>query len=87
MTVLLDPAALPRQGVIRPTDLSPRDGIDPDSLSDLLGEIARVREAAFALSDAARDVFGHGHTGVHVHLQTAANELGELERLLHQAHV
>ena len=56
--------------------------IDPDSLSDLLGEVARVREAAFALTDAARGLFGHEHTGVHVHLQTAANELGELERLL-----
>ena len=53
-----------------------------DSLTAFEDEVARVRQAAFELSDSARAVLGHGFTAVHVHLQTAANELGELERLL-----
>jgi hypothetical protein len=53
-----------------------------DSITAFEDEVARVRAAAFDLSDTARELLGHGFTGVHVHLQTAANELGELQRLL-----
>jgi len=64
------------------TILTPVPSPGLDSLSAFEDEVARLREAAFALSDSAREVLGHGLTAVHVHLQTAANELGELERLL-----
>src|SRR3954468_8747212 len=53
----------------------------PDSLTAFEDEVARLRAAAFDLTDTAREVLGHGFTGVHVHLQTAANELGELPPL------
>jgi hypothetical protein len=58
----------------------PTTGLDP--LTAFEDEVARVRAAAFDLTDSARELLGHGFTGVHVHLQTAANELGELQRLL-----
>jgi hypothetical protein len=53
-----------------------------DSLAAFEAEVSRLRTATFELSEAAREVLGHGFTGVHVHLQTAANELGDLQRLL-----
>jgi hypothetical protein len=64
------------------TILTPVPSPGLDSLSAFEEEVARLRDAAFALSDSAREVLGHGFTAVHVHLQTAANELGALERLL-----
>jgi hypothetical protein len=53
-----------------------------DSITAFEDEVARLRAATFDLTDTAKEVLGHGFTGVHVHLQTAANELGELQRLL-----
>ena len=67
------------------TTLIHPQSVELDSIAAFEIEVARLREAAFALSDAAREVLGHGFTGVHVHLQTAANELGELERLLSES--
>jgi hypothetical protein len=64
------------------TILTPVPDTSLDSFSAFEDEVARLRSAAFDLSDTAREVLGHGFTGVHVHLQTAANELGELQRLL-----
>ena len=60
----------------------PPAGEDLDSLGALEREVANLREQAFALSDSARRVLGVGMPDAHVHLQTAANELGELEKIL-----
>jgi hypothetical protein len=64
------------------TTLTPAPPVGLDSITAFEDEVARLRAAAFDLTDTAREVLGHGFTGVHVHLQTAANELGELQRLL-----
>jgi hypothetical protein len=53
-----------------------------DSIAAFEEEVARLRAATFELTETAREILGHGHTGMHVHLQTAANELGDLQRLL-----
>src|SRR3954464_14519751 len=64
------------------TILTPVPSVELDPYLAFEDEVARLRAAAFDLTDTAKQVLGHGFTGVHVHLQTAANELGELQRLL-----
>jgi hypothetical protein len=51
----------------------------------LATQIADLREQVFALSDAARRTVPYDYSALHVSLQIASNELGEAERVLHEA--
>ena len=55
--------------------------IDP-GLAALGEEVADIREAVFALGDLARRALPLDRDGVHVSLQAAAHQLGEVERML-----
>lgn len=44
--------------------------------------IAKLRDDVFALADVARHAGSADLASLHVHLQSAANELGRAERLL-----
>jgi hypothetical protein len=51
----------------------------------LATQIADLREQVFALSETARRSVPYDYSALHVSLQIASNELGEAERVLHEA--
>ena len=53
------------------------------AIKTLEAEIADLRDAIFAFSDVARRSLPSGATDLHVSLQSACNELGDAERMLH----
>lgn len=67
-----------------PAETDPAPGavlVDP-GLAALGEEVADIREAVFALGDLARRALPLDRDGVHVSLQVAAHQLGEVERML-----
>jgi hypothetical protein len=65
--------------------VTPIDAADAKTLADFEREVHAVREAIFHLADAAHDCVSQDRTQVHVSLQVVSNELGQIERMLHQA--
>ena len=55
------------------------------AIKTMEAEVADLRDAIFALSDAARRALPGGTADLHVSLQSASNKLGDAERLLHAA--
>ena len=56
--------------------------LPPPGLRALVDEAADLRDAVFSLGDIARRALPVDADGVHVALQIAAHQLGEVERLL-----
>ena len=83
------PAALTPPPALRPVSvLEPATGPEPcpapatpDALS-FEAAIAQLRDDVFALLDVARFAASGDPVGLHVSLQSVANELGRAERLL-----
>lgn len=77
--------ALPRWSpgaALAPLGLPPEPASPLDGLATLEADVRALREAMFAVNDSARQLFPYAQTAVHVRLQSAANQFGEIERML-----
>jgi hypothetical protein len=65
--------------------VTPIDAAGAQTLADFEREVHAVREAILQLADAAHNCVSQDRTQLHVSLQVVSNELGQIERMLHQA--
>ena len=80
--------------VVTPGPGFPANSVSPGTIDSTYGDtplhtlevqVADLRDAVFGLLDDARESLPHGSTELHVALQRASNELGEVQRRLHEA--